>query len=623
MRLTQLEIENFKCIGERQTIDFKPITLLFGPNSAGKSTVFHALLYLRDILNGNISKLETPNTHGGESRSSGFESLVHQQDIQKIIRIKARVKLNENFHDEIFPVNTYGIDRKISMGFELENLQLNYIMGEKLFNGYVECVGVAIEIAWDGDEPIINRIDIEHNNMLTLSITPKKYEGYRSNETLSGVKLPKTPFLSPGHEIKINFEHKILKQLDESFQQEMIDLRSNNAEKVIDFNENTKNRIKRQKKILLHNRMIDEKIKNYFTSPENVSPLAIEMQELILGKDSKAPIFDLYNFDISKICNRIDYLFAMNDTRFILSTHKCFKFTNIPEDQLPEGRKAWESRCSRFNAILVELFSGPLQAINQATESLLHIDALRQIPTSHADFLTDKNTKDYWKLFNRLNGHSLASYVNDWLNKEPFWIRYNIELIDSKVISSSSEFSKLLEREKFTKSDFLKLKKLFKNSPSGDRIVKLRDTESDVILDFADVGIGVSQLIPVLVAACYEDFGLVTIEQPELHVHPAIQIAMGELFYFAGLELRELDRIFLIEAHSEHLLLRILRRIQQSNNNILPSGYPKITPKDVSVIYVKHNKRRSEYKQLRIDETGEFIDQWPNGFFEEREEELF
>ena len=35
--LKSLEIENFKAFGERNRIEFAPITLLFGENSAGKS----------------------------------------------------------------------------------------------------------------------------------------------------------------------------------------------------------------------------------------------------------------------------------------------------------------------------------------------------------------------------------------------------------------------------------------------------------------------------------------------------------------------------------------------------------------------------------------------------------
>lgn len=50
MRLSRIEIENFKTIGKRQAINLRPITLLYGPNSAGKSTMLQALHYVREIL---------------------------------------------------------------------------------------------------------------------------------------------------------------------------------------------------------------------------------------------------------------------------------------------------------------------------------------------------------------------------------------------------------------------------------------------------------------------------------------------------------------------------------------------------------------------------------------------
>jgi hypothetical protein len=48
--LTALELENFKGVAARQHIDFAPLTLLFGANSAGKSTIRQALLYLHELL---------------------------------------------------------------------------------------------------------------------------------------------------------------------------------------------------------------------------------------------------------------------------------------------------------------------------------------------------------------------------------------------------------------------------------------------------------------------------------------------------------------------------------------------------------------------------------------------
>lgn len=61
MRLTRLEIENFKGIGERQVIEIRPITLLYGSNSAGKTTILQAVEYLHQILKGNLLGISEKN----------------------------------------------------------------------------------------------------------------------------------------------------------------------------------------------------------------------------------------------------------------------------------------------------------------------------------------------------------------------------------------------------------------------------------------------------------------------------------------------------------------------------------------------------------------------------------
>ena len=48
--LHTLELENFKAFGQRARIPFAPITLIFGENSAGKSTILHALYLLKQTL---------------------------------------------------------------------------------------------------------------------------------------------------------------------------------------------------------------------------------------------------------------------------------------------------------------------------------------------------------------------------------------------------------------------------------------------------------------------------------------------------------------------------------------------------------------------------------------------
>ncbi|MFO1004262.1 MAG: hypothetical protein U0936_28415, partial [Planctomycetaceae bacterium] len=79
----------------------------------------------------------------------------------------------------------------------------------------------------------------------------------------------------------------------------------------------------------------------------------------------------------------------------------------------------------------------------------------------------------------------------------------------------------------------------------------------------------------------------------------------------------------IIETHSEHLILRILRRIRQTTNGDLPQHIPPVKPDDVCVLWVDNLGDGTTFQRLRIDEQGEFIDRWPQGFFSERAEELF
>jgi predicted ATPase len=79
----------------------------------------------------------------------------------------------------------------------------------------------------------------------------------------------------------------------------------------------------------------------------------------------------------------------------------------------------------------------------------------------------------------------------------------------------------------------------------------------------------------------------------------------------------------LIETHSEHIMLRLLRRIRETDENELPPGFNSLKPNDLAVIYVEGSNKGVRFRSLRVDEEGEFIDRWPRGFFEERAEELF
>ncbi|MCI0410456.1 MAG: DUF3696 domain-containing protein, partial [Acidobacteria bacterium] len=95
----------------------------------------------------------------------------------------------------------------------------------------------------------------------------------------------------------------------------------------------------------------------------------------------------------------------------------------------------------------------------------------------------------------------------------------------------------------------------------------------------------------------------------------------GDVFLESAL--REQRNAFLIETHSEHLLLRMLRRIRETTDGELPNGLPRVRPEDVSVLYVQPGREGAEVVHIPVTEEGEFERPWPEGFFAERARELF
>jgi predicted ATPase len=135
--------------------------------------------------------------------------------------------------------------------------------------------------------------------------------------------------------------------------------------------------------------------------------------------------------------------------------------------------------------------------------------------------------------------------------------------------------------------------------------------------------VGVSQVIPVVVGSLLQSDSTVVVEQPELHLHPAVQARLGDLFINGALE--DANNRFILESHSEHLMLRLLRRIRETTekDEEYPDYLAELKPEHVSVYYVQSSAGKTEMIPLRITEDGDFKDRWPNGFFDERAEELF
>ncbi|BDU71556.1 AAA family ATPase [Mesoterricola silvestris] len=136
-----------------------------------------------------------------------------------------------------------------------------------------------------------------------------------------------------------------------------------------------------------------------------------------------------------------------------------------------------------------------------------------------------------------------------------------------------------------------------------------------------DIGVGLSQLLPLIVSAFAAWNELILVEQPELHVHPALQAELADVVIRSAVG--EQKNTFILETHSEHLLLRILRRIRETTSGSLPDGLVPIRPEDVSVLFVEKAEGGAVVTPIPITHDGDFAVPWPHGFFPERAQELF
>jgi hypothetical protein len=133
-----------------------------------------------------------------------------------------------------------------------------------------------------------------------------------------------------------------------------------------------------------------------------------------------------------------------------------------------------------------------------------------------------------------------------------------------------------------------------------------------------DVGTGVSQVIPVLLAAISPHENLF-IEQPELHLHPRLQGAVMDYLIAASRK----GAITIVETHSEHLALRALRRCRETGRADIRHRDFSLTPDELALYYFEPRGGCTTVHRIRVDRNGRFLDRWPEGFFDERGEDLF
>ena len=99
MKITSLTVGGFKGIKHKATITLAPITLFFGANSTGKSTVLHTLLYLYEVIAKRNFDAQYSSITGESLYFGGFKNLVHGKDNDGFITLGATLDFRDGGAD--------------------------------------------------------------------------------------------------------------------------------------------------------------------------------------------------------------------------------------------------------------------------------------------------------------------------------------------------------------------------------------------------------------------------------------------------------------------------------------------------------------------------------------------
>jgi hypothetical protein len=120
--------------------------------------------------------------------------------------------------------------------------------------------------------------------------------------------------------------------------------------------------------------------------------------------------------------------------------------------------------------------------------------------------------------------------------------------------------------------------------------------------NIADVGTGTQYLLPVALAISNDSRGLLTIQEPESHLHPVLQSAVASLIASSAAAQRQ---PIIIETHSEAILRRMI-------DHIAGTAQPRISVGTISILHVSREGEVSAVRSIRISEDGRLLDGWPD-----------
>ena len=546
--LTELQIENFKAFKKPQTVPLRPITLLLGPNSAGKSSIIHAFLLLKQTLDEAESPEPAFLAKGRWVDLGNFSEFVHGHDPEARVRIGLRLDEEEakrTPHRRYRGTDAGLSDPWIRVGLGLDKAKLGAVVeleiGDGGWDDRLASFRPAAKRKAMGARPRRPRWrgGFFRQPMFRLSSIDRTHDSVQAAWAKFSAKLPK---LAEKRQAELESARETLQLFEQDDSKGFSELREE------------------------FRRMRSQEM------TDSVERLEAQLSRL------EDYTFDAYFDDLTDLA-RTQQLYVRNWLPTGVRSKQSANKSNVLIEPASGPRQRYSRAARRESSPFAELIAQLGDDIGSLITDAIYLGPLRERPERYRVFSGNVTSRvgqagQYMPDLLYVN-RRLQTSVNKWFDR--FGLRYRL---------------KTLKRR-------------------GDDVFAIRLVDNDTHVDVSDVdvGFGISQMMPIIVQGLVAENQMVIVEQPEIHVHPKMQAEIGE--FMAEMATTRSNR-FLVETHSEHLVLRLQKLVRQR----------RIEPEMISIVYVEATSGGARLSKIRLDEGGDFIDEWPEGFFPERLGEL-
>ena len=573
-------LNNFKSIDERKEFNFRPLTIFTGANSSGKSTVLQSILLVSQTLQDPISSRSIV-LNGSIKKFGSYDDIVFCRQINRDIEIGFSLKGESNqfkfkgrslnfYHDSLTNLNC---EFRISAEEKHDNLQPSLVdllmkfSAQPAFEQVNLHVDKKKEIS-DFDRQVMKSLDgrfpdIVYNFRINKEAIGESILGLRAMDNIAGVGL-------------------------QHFLPDLAITYSSYSDSV--------------KKYIAN--VLSGKNMNFF-EPEKADKSkilkAVKKEALVISDEIKAK---------KKSDSTFSFFYdRLRKGRFTLNKMEEFlKFSELAKEDLQKFTSRLQDAAAkvvtdRLITVPVPLyFSGCEFVRNYFTDHIKYLGPLREEPKSLYPLESGSSSTDVG-----LKGENTAAVFEN--NKDK-----RISYVDPVCFTDHQNVVLKKVRGKLSEAinKWLLYLGVAGNMETNDKgkyghELKIVTDVKNLKQDLTHVGVGVSQVLPILVMSLLaNEDSVIIIEQPELHLHPKVQTRLADFFS----TMNTLGKQCLIETHSEYLINRLRYFIARSEDTKLSDN--------TMIYFVEKENGYSKYREVTINKYG-VIDEWPDGFFDESE----